>query len=150
MMWAAAMWLAVPFLRRLDPPHEAAASDIAVYRDQLQEVERDVREGRIDGAQAETARLEIKRRILAAGGPPQAAKAGLSGRERSFALVGSTGILVLGSVMLYAVTGSPELASTGAAQRGAAALPPQHPPLEGLATADGAGAAGGDEEPWRK
>jgi cytochrome c-type biogenesis protein CcmH len=147
MTWAAAMWLAVPFLRRLDPPHEAAASDIAVYRDQLQEVERDVREGRIDGAQAETARLEIKRRILAAGGPPQAAKAGLSGRERSFALVGSTGILVLGSVMLYAVTGSPELASTGAAQRGAAALPPQHPPLEGLATADGAGAAGGDEEP---
>jgi cytochrome c-type biogenesis protein CcmH len=147
MTWAAAMWLAVPFLRRFDPPHEDAASDIAVYRDQLQEVERDMREGRIDSAQAETARIEIKRRILAAGGPPQAARAGLSGRERSFAFVGSTGILVLGSVMLYAVTGSPELASTGAVQRGATALPPRHPPLEGFAAADRASATGGDEEP---
>src|SRR5262249_31121343 len=89
---------------------------------------------------------EIKRRILAAGRPPQTVMPGLSGRERSFAFVGSTGILVLGSVMLYAVTGSPELASTGISQRGAAALPPRHPPLEGFATADRARASGGDEE----
>jgi cytochrome c-type biogenesis protein CcmH len=145
MTWAAAMWLAVPFVRRFDRPHEEAASDIAVYRDQLQEIERDVRDGRIEDAQAEAARTEIKRRILAAGQPPQAVMPGLSGRERSFALVGSTGILVLGSVMLYAVTGSPELASTGAAQRGPVTFPPRPAALEGLA-ADGL-TSGGDGEP---
>jgi cytochrome c-type biogenesis protein CcmH len=146
MTWVAAMWLAVPFLRRLDSPREEAAGDVAVYRDQLQEIESDLQDGRIDDAQAETARIEIRRRILAASQPPRAAMPALSGRERSFAFVGSTGILVLGSVMLYAVTGNPELAATGAVQRGTAALPPQHPPLEGFASADQARASG-DEGP---
>jgi cytochrome c-type biogenesis protein CcmH len=162
MTWAAAMWLAVPFVRRSGQPHEDAASDIAVYRDQLQEVERDMRDGRIDDAQAEAARTEIKRRILAAGETQQAGRPGLSGRERSFALVASTGILVLGSVMLYAVTGSPELAAmrtapfvspfgdegSARAQPEAAALPPNHPALEALASADSSRPSGGnDEEP---
>jgi cytochrome c-type biogenesis protein CcmH len=161
MTWAAAMWLAVPFVRRFGRPHDEAASDIAVYRDQLQEVERDVRDGRIDDAQAEAARTEIKRRILAAGETPQAVRTGLSGQERGFALVASTGILVLGSVMLYAVTGSPELAATGTvpflspfggdgragAPREATALPANHPALEGLASADVMRPSGsGDEE----
>jgi len=146
MTWAAAMWLAVPFLRRLDPPREEAAGDVAVYRDQLQEIERDLKDRRIDDAQAEIARIEIKRRILAANQPSQPGMPGLSGRERSFAFVGSTGILVLGSVMLYAVTGSPELVATGVTQRGTAALPPLQPPLEGFASADRARASG-DEEP---
>jgi cytochrome c-type biogenesis protein CcmH len=136
MTWVAAMWLAVPFVRRFDQRHEEAASDIAVYRDQLQEIERDVRDGRIDHAQAETARIEIKRRILAADRPPQAMMPGLSGRERSFALVASTGILVLGSVMLYAVTGSPELGSTRPDQRGPAAFPPHPASLEGFAASN--------------
>jgi cytochrome c-type biogenesis protein CcmH len=146
MTWGAAMCLAVPFLRRLDPPREDRADDVAVYRDQLQEIERDLNNGRIGEAQAEMARIEIKRRILAANQPSQRGMPGLSGRERSFAFVGSTGILVLGSVMLYAVTGSPELAATGAGQRGMTALPLRHPPLEGFASADQVRASGVDEE----
>jgi cytochrome c-type biogenesis protein CcmH len=157
---AAAVWLAVPLIRRFERPRGEMAGDIAVYRDQLQEVERERDEGLIDDAQAETARVEIKRRILATGRRQPDVMPGLSGAERSFALVGATGIVVLGSVILYAVTGSPDLAAThsappfagagslgGGAQRGATAFPPQHPPLEGIAAADRTLAAGSDGEP---
>jgi cytochrome c-type biogenesis protein CcmH len=156
---AAAVWLAVPLIRRFERPRGEAAGDIEVYRDQLQEVEREVREGLIDDAQSETARIEIKRRILAADRSRPGIMPGLSGAERSLALVGATGIVVLGSVILYAVTGSPDLAATRSAapfaaagstrtEREATAFPPQHPSLEeGLAIADRTRASGGDAEP---
>jgi cytochrome c-type biogenesis protein CcmH len=141
MTWAAAVWLAVPFVRRSGQRHEQAASDIAVYHDQLQEVDRDVTEGLIDDKQADAARIEIKRRILAVDdGARATATPGLSGQARSFALIGSTGILVLGSVMLYAVVGSPELASTRPASSGAASasagFAPHPTALAGFLAAD--------------
>jgi cytochrome c-type biogenesis protein CcmH len=52
--------------RRLAPPGRRA-HDLAVYRDQLAELERDAGRGVIDAQQAQAARLEIERRILAAG-----------------------------------------------------------------------------------
>ena len=68
---AAAVFLAAPFLRRLDQPHEPAATrDIEVYRDQLAEVEKETAAGLIDSDQAETASAEIKRRLLAADRAP--------------------------------------------------------------------------------
>lgn len=42
------------------------ASDVAIYRDQLAEVDRDLARGVIDPAEAERARTEISRRLLAA------------------------------------------------------------------------------------
>ena len=157
---AAAVWLAVPLIRRFERPRGEMAGDIAVYRDQLNEVERERDEGMIDDAQAETARIEIKRRILATGRFERDVMPGLSGAERSFALVGATGIVVLGSVILYAVTGSPDLAVTrsapsfappfagaGGVQRGATVFSPQHPLLEGVAAADRTLPAGSDSEP---
>jgi cytochrome c-type biogenesis protein CcmH len=168
---AAAVWLMVPLIRHAGRPHDETGSDIAVYRDQLQEVERDLKDGRIDAAQAETARIEIRRRILAAGAPRPAAGPSLSGRERSFVIIGATAVVALGSAILYAAIGSPGLATglaarrsfpstlmfaddarTGAragtaTQRGA--LPPQHPALDGPTEGSGGPAfdGGGEGEP---
>lgn len=130
---AAAVWLSVPLVRRFDRSQPESAGDVAVYLDQLQEVERELREGLIDNTHAETARVEIKRRILATDRSPRAAMPKLSAHQRNFALICVTGIVALGSVGLYAVTGNPDLASTrsppypslraGESQRDFAAFP---------------------------
>ena len=44
----------------------AGGSEAAVYRDQLAEIDRDVAAGLIGAAEAEAARVEISRRLLAA------------------------------------------------------------------------------------
>jgi len=108
---AAAVLLSAPFIRRLDQPQAESAGDIEVYRDQLKEVESEQQQGLIDDVQAETARLEIKRRALAADKMEQPVMPKLSGGERNFAVICVTGIVVLGSVGLYAATGNPDLPS---------------------------------------
>ena len=121
---AAAVFLAAPFLRRLDQRQEEAR-DIEVYRDQLSEVEKDAVAGLIDGDQAESASTEIKRRLLAADRARAPSLPRFSLGERNFAAVAIAGIIVLGSVALYAMNGSPELPSarTGASvQIGATAV----------------------------
>jgi cytochrome c-type biogenesis protein CcmH len=108
----AAVIVSGPFLRRLDQHRAAAAAgDVEVYRDQLLEVEKDASAGLIDGDDAETARVEIKRRLLAADRAEQPVLARLSISEKNFAVIAVAGIVVLGSVGLYALNGSPELPS---------------------------------------
>src|SRR5215468_6038588 len=53
----------------------SAASDLAVYRDQLEEIERDRADGRIGHDEFEAARVEVSRRLLgaAAAAPGEAA-----------------------------------------------------------------------------
>src|SRR6516165_7260166 len=137
---AAAVWLSVPLVRRFDRARSGTAGDIEVYRDQLLEVERELRQGLIDDEQAETARIEIKRRILTADRSGRAAMPKLSADERNFTVICVTGIVVLGSVGLYALTGNPDLASTrgsgAAVQRGSTAFPSRSSVLEGFAAAD--------------
>jgi cytochrome c-type biogenesis protein CcmH len=111
MISAAAVLVSAPFIRRLDRPQAGLAGDIEVYRDQLKEVEHELRQGVIDDAQAETARVEIKRRALAADRIEQPTLPKLSQDERNFAVMGVAGIVVLGSVGLYAATGNPDLPS---------------------------------------
>jgi cytochrome c-type biogenesis protein CcmH len=110
---AAAVFLATPFLRRLDQRQEEGR-DIEVYRDQLSEVEKEAAAGLIDGDQAERASTEIKRRLLAADRARGPSLARFSLGERNFAAVAIAGIVVLGSVALYAMNGSPELPSARA------------------------------------
>lgn len=58
-----------PLLRRRAPPlPDRAAYDLSVYQDQLAEIERDLERGSLPPDRAEAARLEIKRRMLSAGG----------------------------------------------------------------------------------
>src|SRR5215468_4774277 len=92
---AAAVLVSAPFIRKLDRPQAESVGDIEVYRDQLKEVESELRQGLIDPTQAEAARIEIKRRALAADNPEQAVMAQLSYHERNFAVVCVTGIVVL-------------------------------------------------------
>jgi cytochrome c-type biogenesis protein CcmH len=122
---AAAVLLSAPFIRRFDQPQAESAGNIEVYRDQLKEVDSEQQQGLIDDVQAETARLEIRKRALAADKIEQPVMPILSGGERSFAMICVTGIVVLGSVGLYAETGGPDLPSTrssGAIQQASASF----------------------------
>ncbi|MBX7198081.1 MAG: c-type cytochrome biogenesis protein CcmI [Rhodospirillaceae bacterium] len=61
---AALLW---PLLRAGAPPQDRAAYNLAVFQDQLKEVDRDVARGVLTPAEADAARLEIQRRIIATG-----------------------------------------------------------------------------------
>jgi cytochrome c-type biogenesis protein CcmH len=134
----AAVLVSAPFIRRFDQPHGESVGDIEVYRDQLKEVESELQQGLIDEAQAETARAEIRRRALAADRVEQHALPNLSKDERNFALISVTGIVVLGSVALYAATGNPDLPSmrgSGAVPRATSAFAPEPSTVESFAGA---------------
>ena len=135
---AAAIWLSAPFIRRFDRPQADAAGDIEVYRDQLREVESELRQGLIDETQAETARVEIKRRVLTTGRSEQPVMPALSPDERNFAAIGVAAVVVLGSVGLYAATGNPDLPSmrgSGVGQRASSAFSREPSGLESFAAA---------------
>src|SRR5262245_40218928 len=72
MIWLAlGLMTAAAILAVLWPPGRAGAvaaegGDLAVYRDQLAEIERDRAAGRIAEPEAEAARIEVSRRLLAA------------------------------------------------------------------------------------
>ncbi len=51
-----------------EAPPDRAAYDLTVYRDQLAEIDRDVARGLLSAEQADSARLEIQRRMLAVAG----------------------------------------------------------------------------------
>jgi cytochrome c-type biogenesis protein CcmH len=93
-----------------------SGSDIAVYRDQLDEVERDRAAARIGDTEAAAARVEISRRLLAAADAAQATPPALNAtaaaaQRRRFAA--GAALLVLPTLAggLYLWLGSPELAS---------------------------------------
>ena len=66
LMTAAAIFAVLwPLSRRPQDP-ATDGTEIAVYRDQLEEIERDRKAGLIPQSEAEAARLEISRRLLAA------------------------------------------------------------------------------------
>jgi cytochrome c-type biogenesis protein CcmH len=112
---AAAVWLSAPLLRSLDNRRAAAASELEVYRDQLSEVEREKADGVIEPAQADAAVLEIKRRMLSAERNPAADISKLSLGEQHLSVATVAGIVVLGSVILYANSGRPDLPSVARA-----------------------------------
>jgi cytochrome c-type biogenesis protein CcmH len=99
---------------------QAAGSDIAVYRDQLEEIERDRADGRIGHDEFEAARVEVSRRLLGAAstnGPTTPNTAPRGGR-RIAALVCAIVAILLIAGPLYAVLGSPDLPGQPIAGRG--------------------------------
>ncbi len=129
---AAAVLVAAPFLRRYGQQDAAGTADLQVYRDQLGEVEREVAAGIIAPAQAEGARVEIGRRLLSAQKAIGTAVKGPTLAGNQVAIVGVTGIVVLGSVILYALSGRPDLPS-------AQAVRPQGLPVASAPQAPSAG-----------
>jgi cytochrome c-type biogenesis protein CcmH len=99
---------------------QAGASDLAVYRDQLEEIERDRADGRIGNDEFEAARIEVSRRLLAAAHTNgRAALAAGSSRGRRVGALMATGISIpVVAVSLYALLGSPDLPGQPFASRG--------------------------------
>lgn len=100
--------------------HRAGGSEIVVYRDQLAEVDRDRQLDRIGPREAEAARIEISRRLLAAADSPRAAaKPGAKAPAwvRRAAAVVALVALPAGAVALYLHIGSPDLPSQPLADR---------------------------------
>ncbi len=102
-----------PFARRAGAA--PSGSDMAVYRDQLAEIERDLAAGLVGKTEAEAARVEISRRLLAASDAAQAAlpagNAMSAAWRRRTVAVASLLTLPIVAGSLYLVLGSPELAS---------------------------------------
>lgn len=98
-----------------------SGSDVAVYRDQLDEIRRDRDAGLIGEREAEAAEVEVSRRLLAAADAeaavPQAASlAATTGRRRTVAVVALV-LLPVGAVALYLAVGSPMLPGQPLASR---------------------------------
>ena len=98
-------------------------SDIAVYQDQLEEIDRDRAAGLIGGPEAEAAKVEVSRRLLAAGDAAEAEKPATADastwRQRGTALA-ALALLPIGAVALYFMLGSPDMPGMPLADRQAA------------------------------
>jgi cytochrome c-type biogenesis protein CcmH len=121
LMTAAAMFAVLWPLarsRRVD----GNASDVVIYRDQLHEIERDRASGTIGTAEADAARVEVSRRLLAAADAqaPPAADPALRLRHRRWTAVAAFVVIPLGAICVYLVLGSPNLPGQPLAQRFAA------------------------------
>jgi len=87
-------------------------SELAVYRDQLDEIGRDRAAGLIGEAEAEAARIEVSRRLIAASEAPKSQAplnpAASLWRRRATAVAGLL-LLPIGATALYLLLGSPQL-----------------------------------------
>ena len=110
---AAVLWPLLRFKPRQDVGR--GAFDITVYKDQLGELERDLERGLLDETQAEAAKIEIQRRLLAAAGDGEAAA---TARPKSFAVAAVIAALVpAGGFGLYLYLGSPDMPNQPFAER---------------------------------
>jgi cytochrome c-type biogenesis protein CcmH len=128
--WLAAVLLAAgvlalllrPLLRSRAPAARIGADyDLAVYRDQLAELERDSERGLLSAGEARGARLEIERRILAAA----AGRGGGEGADsRRLGVAVVVGLAVAaGAFSLYLSLGEPRVPSVPFAGRAAPGTP---------------------------
>jgi cytochrome c-type biogenesis protein CcmH len=110
LMTAAAILAVLWPLSRRGP--ERGGSDIAVYRDQLDEIVRDRAAGLIGEAEAEAAKVEVSRRLIAAADAAEAEKSrheeSPAWRRRGTAIAGLA-LLAVGAIGFYLMLGSPQL-----------------------------------------
>jgi len=110
-----------PLLRRGRVIGSEAGYDRVVYRDQLQEVERDVARGVLHPEEAASARLEIERRLLGTAGPEAAAaRKPIRPDRRRALLAGAIAIVVsVWAAGGYLVLGRPDAPDMPFASRAA-------------------------------
>jgi cytochrome c-type biogenesis protein CcmH len=108
LMTAAAVFAVLWPLSRRAPA--GGGSELAVYRDQLEEIARDRAAGLIGETEAEAARIEVSRRLLAAAGADdgKAEPSSSLWRRRATALAALI-ILPAGATAIYLALGSPSL-----------------------------------------
>src|SRR5512145_2665241 len=117
-----------PLARPARPEEAEGSADagaIAVYRDQLAEIEAERARGLIGAAEAEAARLEISRRLLqtAAGSEPAAPRGGdaVPGPRHARLALGTAVVAPLLALAIYLAHGSPGMPSSPFAARSDAA-----------------------------
>ena len=110
-------------LPRRRPPPARREHDVAVYRDQLGELERDQARGVIDERQARAARLEIERRLLEAHKTTEPAPAPRPMLRHLTLALGT--LLPLAAFAFYLATGRPDLPAQPFAERNDAAMSAQ-------------------------
>jgi len=121
LMTAAAVF-AVLWPLSVRAPDRRGGSDLAVYRDQLDEIGRDRAAGLIGEAEAEAAKVEVSRRLIAAADAAEAEKPSAGsplGRRRATA-VAALLLIPLVATALYLKLGSPQLPGAPLAPRLAA------------------------------
>ena len=98
----------------------SGGSDVAVYRDQLDEIARDRGAGLIGEAEAEAAKVEVSRRLIAAADNAQVEQARAAAtplRRRRLTAIVALLLLPIGATALYLALGSPELPGEPLAER---------------------------------
>ncbi len=140
LMTAAALGLILwPLLRRNEAGEARAVYDLAVYRDQLSEIDRDRDNGLLSPEEAAEARVEIERRILVA--EEKNEPAAITARRSALKTASVLALIIpIGAALIYSETGAPYLpgvpfASRGAdapATRTAQAAPGQNAELENM------------------
>src|SRR5947199_9701466 len=108
LMTAAAIFAVLWPLGRVRTP-VAAGNDVAVYRDQLDEIARDRAAGLIGEAEAEAARVEVSRRLIAAADAVHGDPSVPGGRlRRRIAAVVALIVIPVFAAGLYLTLGAPE------------------------------------------
>ncbi|SHG79794.1 cytochrome c-type biogenesis protein CcmH [Cognatiyoonia sediminum] len=107
-----AVFVAAPLLR--GSAEDTSSPDVAVYKAQLREIDRDVARGTLDADSAERTRVEVSRRLLVAAKAEQSVAT--EGPGRSLA-IGAAVLLVAVSVGTYWIAGAPGEADQPLAQR---------------------------------
>lgn len=107
MVAVAVAWVLVPLLRRRDARDvDRDASNVAILRDQLAELDGDLARGAISPASHEQARRELERRVLE---EVSAAPGGATGeRGTPWAAAVLAGLVPVAAVLLYLVIGTPD------------------------------------------
>ena len=120
MFWILAIGLALlsgGFLllaaRRPGAGAEREEGALAVYRDQLAEIERDRARGLIGAAEAEAATVEVQRRMLRAGRQ----SGGAGERASHFPVLAAALLVPFAGIALYAATGAPGTQSVSLAEQ---------------------------------
>ena len=138
----------LPLLRRGFAAPSTARFDRAVYRDQLNEVERDLARGVLNATEAASARLEIERRLLTTA---EADAAPSGPRRRRLMAVSIAVIVAVWAAGFYMILGAPGVPDMPFAERtpnlGTGA---DHPDVEAAAARLEAKLAstGGDADGW--
>jgi cytochrome c-type biogenesis protein CcmH len=108
-----------------------SGGEVAVYRDQMRELERDRAAGLIGRAEADAARVEVSRRLLAAADTAERApSASLSPWRRRFTALAAGIALPIGALGLYLAVGAPGLPDQPLVARTNG--PPESRPLAGV------------------
>ncbi len=115
LMTAAAVFAVLWPLSRA-PKLAGEAGGLAVYRDQLAEIETDRARGLLPASEAEAARIEISRRLLGAAAAEAAQPDADFSRRRLASIIALVGVPAL-SLSLYLNFGAPEFPDAPLAQR---------------------------------